>query len=326
MRWRLGCAIILASPILTSSQAALKKTGFFKYLQAYPWERVNKKEKIRTSINIQRNITITMIIPKFEFKLFIAEAIGVALLLFFGLSIVIFNWGEGSVVARLIPSDLIRTILTGFLFGCVGCLIALSPVGKISGAHINPAVSLAFWLRGKMNTYTMLGYIVAQMIGAVVGCIPLLLLWHKQGNSIQYGITLPANGNVFAAFMAEVFATASLIFYLYIFIGIKKLRNYTPYGIPVLYSILNILVASISGDSTNPARSFGPAVITKNFSYYWLYWVAPVTGVVLVTLFFRWVRLNRYYRMEAARISYHDSPTSESLKKGELSETKLVNA
>src|SRR3954471_13279971 len=167
-----------------------------------------------------------MVIPKFEFRLFASEAIGMALLLFFGISIVIFNWGEGSIVAKWIPSPTIRTVLTGFMFGSVGCLIALSPVGKISGAHINPAVSLAFWLRGKMNGLTMLGFIVSQMVGAVLGCLPLLL-WGKQGSSIQYGITLPADAGVGYAFICEIFATTCLIFYLYIFIGTKRFRNYT---------------------------------------------------------------------------------------------------
>jgi aquaporin Z len=260
-----------------------------------------------------------MVIPKLEFKLFASEAIGMALLLFFGISIVIFNWGEGSVVAKWIPSPTIRTILTGFLFGSVGCLIALSPVGKVSGAHINPAVSLAFWLRGKMNTVTMIGYIISQMVGAILGCLPLLL-WGQQGRSIQYGITQPGEAGVGFAFVCEVFATACLILYLYIFIGTKYLRNYTPYGIPLLYSFLNPFVAAYSGDSTNPARSFGPAVITGNFNYYWLYWAAPVTGVLLITAYFRWLRLVRHYRIESARISYFESKTPESLKTGELSE------
>ena len=260
-----------------------------------------------------------MVLPRFEYRLFITEAIGTAVLLFFGLNIVIFNWGEGSIVAKWIPSELARTILTGFMFGCVGCLIALSWVGKISGAHINPAVSVAFWLRGKMKTNALIGYVLAQMIGAVIGCLPLLLIWDKQGRSIQYGITLPKS--VGLGFLSEVLATGSLIFYLYIFIGRKKLRNYTPFGIPILYSILNIFFAPLSGDSTNPARSFGPAVITGNFSYYWLYWVAPLVGVVLVTIYFRRRRVNRAYGIESARISYHDSPTSESLKQGELDET-----
>jgi aquaporin Z len=261
-----------------------------------------------------------MVIPKFEYRLFISEAVGTALLLFGGLSIVIFNWGEGSVVAKMIPSVLARTILTGFMFGCVGCLVSLSPVGRISGAHINPAVSIAFWLRGKMKTNAMIGYIVGQMLGAVAGCLPLIWIWGQQGASIQYGITLPGKAGVGVAFLSEVLATASLIFYLYIFISRKKLRNYTPYGIPILYSILNIPFAARSGDSTNPARSFGPAVITANFSHYWLYWVAPLVGVILVTLYFKRRRVNRAYGIESARISYHDSPTPESLKTGELTE------
>src|SRR4030095_11953661 len=144
-----------------------------------------------------------MVIPKFEYKLFISEAIGTALLLFGGLNIVIFNWGEGSVIAKMIPSALARTILTGFMFGCVGCLVALSPVGKISGAHINPAVSIAFWLRGKMQTKTMIGYMVGQRRGAAVGCWPLLFIWGDQGRSIQYGITLPGSGGVGRAFLSE---------------------------------------------------------------------------------------------------------------------------
>jgi len=259
-----------------------------------------------------------MVLPKYDYRLFACEAAGTALLLFFGLSIVIFNWGEGSVVAKMIPSAFIRTILTGFMFGCVGCLVSLSFVGRISGAHINPAVSIAFWLRGKMKTNVMMGYIAGQMIGAAVGCFPLLFIWGEQGRSIQYGITLPGTGGVGRAFVSEILATACLIFYLYIFIGRKKLRNYTPYGIPVLYSILNIFFAAPSGDSTNPARSFGPAVITGNFSHYGLYWAAPLIGVLLITALFKWKRVNRVYKMESARVSYHDSITAESLKTGEL--------
>jgi aquaporin Z len=155
------------------------------------------------------------------------------------------------------------------------------------------------------------------MIGAVVGCLPLLLIWGEQGRSIQFGITVPGE-TVGKAFISEVLATSGLIFYLYIFIGRKNLRNYTPYGIPILYSILNIFFAAPSGDSTNPARSFGPAVIAGNFSHYWLYWVAPIIGVLLVTAFFKWRRVNRVYHMESARISYHETPTPESLKTGEI--------
>jgi aquaporin Z len=236
---------------------------------------------------------------KSDWKLFAAEAIGTGLLIFFGLSIVILNWGEGSVVAKLIPSEPARRLLTGFMFGTVGCLVTISPVGKFSGAHINPAVTLAFWLRGRIRSGTMFGYIISQLIGGIIGSIPLLM-WGKQGESIEYGITLPGNAGLAAAFTGEIIATACLVIYLYVFIGTKRLRNYTPYGIPILFAILTWAEAAFSGCSVNPATSLGPALIAGNFSDHWVYWVAPTIGVIIVTLFFRWRRINRIYKMESA--------------------------
>ena len=254
-------------------------------------------------------------IPKSDWKLFAAEAIGTGLLVFFGISIVIFNLGEGSVVAKLIPIVIVRRALTGFMFGTVGCLITISPVGKISGAHLNPAVTLAFWLRGKIKFETMVGYVLCQLIGGIIGSIPLLM-WGKQGESLQYGITLPGDAGLMAAFIGEIIATACLIIYLYLFIGTKRLRNYTPYGIPFLFAFLTWAEAAYSGCSVNPARSLGPALIAGNFTDHWVYWIAPAIGVIIVTLFFRWRRINRIYKMESARVSYHDYPTSPSLKIG----------
>ena len=256
-----------------------------------------------------------MSIPRSDLKLFAAEAIGTGLLLFFGISAVIFNWGEGSVVAKLIPSESTRRLLTGFMFGSVGCLVTISPVGKISGAHINPAVTLAFWLRGRIRSATMFGYIISQLIGGIIGSIPLLI-WGKQGESIQYGITLPGDAGITSAFIGEIIATACLVIYLYVFIGTKRLRNYTPYGIPFLFAILTWAEATFSGCSVNPARSLAPALIAGNFTDQWVYWIAPAIGVIIVTLFFRWRRINRIYKMESARVSYHDHPTSPSLKTG----------
>ncbi|MFD2936676.1 MIP/aquaporin family protein [Spirosoma flavum] len=254
-----------------------------------------------------------MAITRSTIALFGAELIGTALLLSVGLSIVIFNWGTGSSMTSLIPSEPVRRIVTGFLFGTTGCLVTLSPVGKISGAHINPAVSVAFWLRGKMKTSVMIGYIGSQMIGAIIGCLPLLL-WGDQGKSIHYGLTEPGKAGVFDAFLGEVLTTIGLITTIFIFVGSKKLRNYTPYTMPFLYGFMVCIESPFSGCSTNPARSFGPAVVSQIYSNYWLYVVAPFTGVLLVVGIFRLLRLHRYYQIEAARISYHESPTPQVLK------------
>ena len=91
---------------------------------------------------------------------FLSEGIGTAILVLVGLSLVILMFGTGSPMATVIPDEGLRRLITGFLFGSTGALIAISPVGKESGAHINPVVTLAFWLMGKIDSGVGLGYIV----------------------------------------------------------------------------------------------------------------------------------------------------------------------
>ena len=249
--------------------------------------------------------------------LLLSEFIGTALLLLIGLSVVIFFWGEGSAMTHLIPNESLRRAVTGFFFGFTGCLISLSPVGRISGAHINPVVSFAFWLRGKMKTKAMIGYITSQMLGAVAGSC-FLLLWGEQGKSISYGNTVPGSGGMMAAFYGELFTTAGLITVLFLFAGRKSLRHFTPYSIPFLYCVMVCVESPLSGCSTNPARSFGPAVVIGVYTGYWLYWLAPVCGTLLVVVIFKLLRLHHYYRLETARVSYHNSPTPESIRTSDV--------
>lgn len=251
--------------------------------------------------------------PKPLYILYISEFIGTGLLLTIGLSVVIFNWGEGSVIARLIPDVQLRRLFTGFLFGCTGCIITLSPVGKISGAHINPAVSIAFWLRKKMQPHALLGFIISQMAGAAVGCVPLLL-WGRQGKSVDYGNTIPGPAGVMGAYIGETVTTAALVIVVFVFVGSKKLRNYTPFTMPFLYAFMVWAETVYSGCSTNPARSFGPAVVSQNYTAYWVYWAGPLTGVVIVTAIFHLLDLHKKAPIEAARMSYHNHPTPQSLK------------
>ena len=227
------------------------------------------------------------------FWIYLSECIGTALLVGVGLSVVIFNNGEGSPVRTWIPNDGARRALTGFLFGTTGCLITLSPVGRISGAHINPIVSLAFRLKKRISSRHTAGYILAQLAGSVIGACPLLL-WGRQGSSVLYGATLPLPGSTMAAFMGEVITSFLLIALIFFFTGHRKLRRFTPYMIPPLYCLMVGIEGPLSGTSTNPARSLGPAIVSGAWTGHWLYWVAPAIGALLgVLLFempFRWKR------------------------------------
>jgi aquaporin Z len=220
---------------------------------------------------------------KYRKRFFFAEFAGTALLLLGGLSLVIFMFGAGSAAAELIPNVKVRQAITGFLFGCIGAAIAISPIGKVSGAHVNPAVTVGFWLLGKLEGRLAITYVSGQLAGAVVGCIPLLL-WGDMGRSLNFGGTTPGVAyTVPEALLGEVLTTFALMFMLMVFIAFRELRPFTPFMVPFLYGVMVPLEADVSGISTNPARSFGPAVVSGVWDAWWIYWIGPLIGVVLAS-------------------------------------------
>jgi aquaporin Z len=241
----------------------------------------------------------------FPWKPFAAELIGTALLVAVGLSIVIFDFGAGSPLLQALPSMALRRSITGFLFGTTGALIALSRLGKESGAHINPVVTLAFWLIGRMRARHAVGYVACQLAGALVGAVPLLA-WGAMGRSVIYGATVPglAYGATWAL-LGETVTTFALIFGLFLFLRHRFLRAFTPALFPPLYAIMVWLEAPISGTSTNPARSFGPAAISGDWHGWWIYWLGPLIGTVMAVASFQWAGWDRRM-IEAAKIYYFD--------------------
>lgn len=218
---------------------------------------------------------------KFPWRNYLSELVGTALLLGVGLSFVILNSGAGSPVAALMPNDGVRRAVTGFLFGVTGALIAVSPVGKISGAHINPVVTLAFHLKGKLCGRDAAGYMAAQFIGAILGSLPLLA-WGAMGRSVEWGTTTPGAGTpVWVALLGEVVTTVGLIVGLFVFLGHKRLRPFTPLLFPFLYALMVFAEAPLSGTSTNPARSLGPSVVFGIWSGWWIYFIGPLAGTFI---------------------------------------------
>ncbi len=242
---------------------------------------------------------------KIPWQPYLAEFIGTALLILVGLSVVIVDFGAGSPVVTWLPDAGMRRLITGFLFGSTGALIAVSPVGKISGAHINPVVTLAFYLKNKLTLRDTFGYILAQFAGAVVGAWPLLL-WGAAGRSVNFGVTVPGIGDGnWAALGGEVLTTMGLILGLFLFLGHKRLRPFTPLLFPFLYALMVYLEAPLSGTSTNPARSFGPAVIAGVWQGWWIYLIGPLAGMLISLCLLEFDGLKKF-KVEVAKI-YHFS-------------------
>ena len=239
----------------------------------------------------------------FPWPVFFSEVIGTASLVGIGLSIVIFMFGEGTPMAALIPSEPMRRLITGFLFGATGASIALSPVGKRSGAHINPIVTMAFRLMGKLDLFTTAWYVVAQLLGAILGALPLLA-WGAMGRSIDFGATSPGEGYSFGtALLGEAITTCIMVTLLCVFLAFRTIRPFTPGLFPPLYAVMVWLEAPISGTSTNPARSLGPSVISGQWSGWWIYWVGPILGSLAACLLCSYLAK----RITVAKLYYFDS-------------------
>ena len=240
-----------------------------------------------------------------RWRLFFSEVIGTAALVSCGVSMVIVMLGDSSPMGRLVPNERVRLALSAFLFGCVGAAVALSRVGKESGAHINPAVTLGFWLMHKLDTQAAVGYVVAQVLGGCLGAVPLLA-WGAMGRSVAFGATIPGEGySTAAVVLGEAVTTFGLIATLCVFLGFRHLRRFAPFVLPGLYAVMVPLEAHISGTSTNPARTLGPALMSGRWDGWWIYWVGPMIGtlaaIVICSSIARRIEVAKLYHFENDR-------------------------
>jgi aquaporin Z len=217
-----------------------------------------------------------------------AEFFGTACLVFFGLSAVVFNFSDGTPMARWVPNHSLRLLLTGLCFAGSGSLVALSPLGRLSGGHINPSVSLAFWLGGKLPGRDFIAYVVAQMLGGAAGAFALVSAWHGRAASVKNGMTLPGAGwPLWQVFDSEVALTGLLVFLILIFVSSRRLMRWTPLMNWLVVAVMVWQEAPVSGTSLNPARSFGPALLSGLWTAQWLYFIAPPLGGMLGLAVFR---------------------------------------
>jgi len=215
------------------------------------------------------------------------EAAGTALLLLGGLSAVFLDLGPHSPVVPQLPSMSARLLLTGLMFAGSGSLIALSPLGRRSGAHLNPVVTLAFWTQGKVHPHDLAGYVAAQLIGALAGTAVLAAAWGPTAAALHLGATAPGRGlSTPAAAGIEAAMTAALVLLILLMTSDPRSARWTPLGTWILVAGLVWQVAPFTGTSLNPARSFGPAVLAPLLGPLWAYVVGPICGSLLATAVF----------------------------------------
>ena len=212
-------------------------------------------------------------------KRFSAELVGTMVLVLFGC---------GAAVLGPAPFDQLAVSLA-FGFAIVAMAYGIGPV---SGCHVNPAVSLAAFVAGRMSARDMLVYWVAQFIGAVIGAF-LLSLIAKTGmanlGQNGWGPGYLGEYGMQAALIFEVVMTAIFVVVILGVTGDKAHGPFAGVAIGITLAVIHIVGIQVTGVSVNPARSFGPAVLAGGaaLSQLWLFIVAPAVGAVLGALLFR---------------------------------------
>jgi len=153
-------------------------------------------------------------------------------------------------------------------------------MGAVSGAHLNPAVSIAFALRGDFPWRRVPAYVVAQFVGAALAT---LLLWGLIGKQGSAGLTLPGHGiSTGTALLWEMVLTTGLVsVILGTASGAQQLGSLAAVGVGSYIALAGLWGSAVSGASMNPARSLGPALVLGDWTAWWAYLIGPVAGGVI---------------------------------------------
>jgi aquaporin Z len=216
-----------------------------------------------------------------------AEAVGTFLLLTVGLSVVVVIFSDRSPVDDWLPEPWLRRLAAGTVFAGTATAIVYSRLGRRSGAHINPVVTLAFLRLGKLEVRGAAGYLGAQVAGALAGAALVRLAWGEWADSVHVGSTAPGRGGPAAAFLAEVAMTALLVTLILHFVDRPRLMPWTGLAAGALVVLMVVVLAPVSGTSLNPVRSLAPAVVSPFYGWLWLYLVAPPLGALVAVAAYR---------------------------------------
>ena len=187
-----------------------------------------------------------------------------------------------SIVRQLVSSSLGRRALMGLAMGATAIAIVMSPWGKRSGGHFNPAITFTFYRLGKVEFWDAWFYVIAQFVGGLSGVAlaKCVLRGALANHAVRYAVTVPGMYGSSVAFVAELTISFILMITVLFATNHKRLAPYTAYFVGILIANYYTFEAPLSGMSTNPARSFGSALQANYWHALWIYFIAPSMGML----------------------------------------------
>jgi len=215
-----------------------------------------------------------------------AEFIGTAIVMVVGLSALTLDFSKVSAFSQWLGSGVLRHLVTGLAFAATTAAVVYSPLGRRSGGHLNPSVTIGFTSLGKLHWWGTALYVCSQVAGALMGTAAALALWGNWTRSVHIGASVPGRLGAGGAFTAELVCTFLLVTLLLHCVNHPRLMRFTPVMAGLLVAVVVVVEAPLSTTSLNPARSLGPAIVGTTFRALWVYLLAPPVGGLLAAALF----------------------------------------
>ena len=210
-------------------------------------------------------------------------------ILLFGVTSIV-RWVIGpSLISRVIPQIHAELLIVGAAVALLLAGLILSPPGRASGGHMNPAISLAMWRFGVFPGAGVVPYTIAQLLGSVLGVLAARALWGQvvAEPPVVYAVLQPGPGwSTGELFAAETLSMAVIVFLVGTCLAVPRLAPFVPWVVGVLIGTAIALLGTSTGGSVNPARQFGPATVSGQTHFLLVYLLAPILGAVIAA----WLR------------------------------------
>jgi aquaporin Z len=206
-----------------------------------------------------------------------------------------------------IQIEVIRRVLMGVAMGSTAVALIFSPLGKRSGAHFNPSVTLTYFRLGKIKAWDAVFYILFQFAGGIVGVVvaSLVLGTLVSHQAVNYAATVPGPKGSATAFVAELTITFILMMVILAVSNRKRLGQWTGVFAGALVAIYISIESPLSGMSMNPARTFGSAFSAHVWTSLWIYFIAPPLGMLLAAEVYQ--RLKANHAIACAKLHHHNN-------------------
>jgi aquaporin Z len=238
---------------------------------------------------------------------YLMEAAGLGIFMISAVVFTTFIEHSALPIRGAIDDPLLRRILIGIAMGLTAIGIIYSPWGKQSGAHLNPAVTLAFLRLGKIKSHDAIFYVMAQFAGGLVG---VLLVAAAIGSyimdpSVNYAATLPGPDGPGIAFLAELAISFGLMLVVLVTSNTRCLANLTGLFAGTLIATYIAVEAPLSGMSMNPARTVASALPAHLWTAFWVYFTAPPLGMLAASEVY--VRLINIRRIACPKLHHQNT-------------------